>query len=216
MPRVSSRATRRPRSPLRRGRDLVTAVAAAGALALGVGAAPAAATGGSVTPVPSLDLQRYLGEWHQVAAIPQWFEALCVSNSLANYSLYADGSVRVSNRCIGPFGASVTARGRARVLDTTTNAQLQVSFVALPGNNWFYPNATPNYVVIALGAAYDYAVVASPERSSAFVLSRAPALTADQWVTVKAALRDAGFDPCKVKITRTRGGLNSTASICTI
>lgn len=188
----------------------VALIAAAG---LAVGAAPASA---SVEPVPSLDVERYLGEWRQIASLPQWFEALCVSDTVANYSLNADGTVRVSNRCVGPFGANVATRGRARVLDTQTNAQLQVTFVQSFDGSWSYPGTRPNYIVIGLGEAYDWAVVGDPDRTSAFVLSRGPALTAGQLTVVRGILADNGFDPCKLRTTRQRGGLSKVVSLCAV
>lgn len=182
----------------------------------GLGATAVPASAGPVTPVPSLDVQRYVGEWRQIASKPQWFEALCQSDTYANYALNADGTVNVSNRCAGPFGANVYVRGRARVLDTTTNAQLQVTFLPKLGGGWSYPDRKPNYIVIGLGEAYDWAIVGDPDRTSAFVLSRAPALTAAQVETVKTVLDANGFDPCKLRITRQRGGLQRAGSLCSI
>lgn len=169
-----------------------------------------------VTPIPSLDVPRYLGEWRQIASIPQWFEAFCVSDTVANYSLNDDNTVRVSNRCVGPLGANIVTRGRARILDPVTNAQLQVTFVPGLNGGWSYPGDTPNYIVIGIGEAYDWAVVGSPERSSAFVLSRTPALTSSQRAGVLAALEGSGFNPCNLRTTRQRGGLQSVRGFCNV
>lgn len=181
--------------------------------AAGVCAAPASA---EVRPVPSLDVTRYLGEWRQIASLPQWFEALCVSDTVANYSRNDDGTVRVSNRCVGPGGANIATRGRARVLDTTTNAQLQVTFVQGFGGGWSYPGNRPNYIVAGLGADYSWAVVGDPDRTSAFVLSRGPSLNAAQLETVRGVLKANGFDPCKLRTTRQRGGLQKVVSLCAV
>ncbi len=192
------------------------ALLSAFAIAAGFGAAAAPASAGPVTPVPSLDAQRYTGEWRQIASLPQWFEAFCVSDTVANYSLNDDGTVRVSNRCVGPFGANITTRGRARVLDPVTNAQLQVTFVQALGGGWSYAGTEPNYVVIGLGEAYDWAVVGDPQRTSAFVLSRTPALSSAQLGVVRGVLATNGFDPCKVRTTRQRGGVQKVVSLCAI
>lgn len=206
---MSSRVLRRSLRLSSRARRAAV-LAAAG---LAVGAAPASA---SVEPVPSLDVQRYLGEWRQIASLPQWFEALCVSDTVANYSLNDDGTVRVSNRCVGPYGANIVTRGRARVLDPQTNAQLQVTFVQGLGGGWSYPGNRPNYIVIGLGEAYDWAVVGDPDRTSAFVLSRGPSLSAGQLGVVRGVLADNGFDPCKLRTTRQRGGLSKVVSLCAV
>ncbi len=203
-------------SSLRARTLFATAVATLGiaAASSGVVATPAGAT--AVTPVPSLDLQRYTGEWRQIASLPQWFEALCVSDTVANYSRNDDGTVRVSNRCVGPAGANIVTRGRARVLDPVTNAQLQVTFVPTLSGGWSYPGNRPNYIVIGLGDAYDWAVVGDPDRTSAFVLSRTSAFSPAQFTTVRAVLQANGFDPCKVRTTRQRGGLQKVVSLCAV
>lgn len=185
-------------------------VAAAAALV-----APATAAATPVTPIPSLDTQRYLGDWKQIAAIPQWYETLCVKDVSANYKLFSDGAVNVTNRCKGPFESNIVSKGKARILDKTTNAQLQVSFVNAFGQ-WFYPDAKPNYVVAGIGADYDWAVVADPDRSSGFVLSRTATLTADQKAQALAVLEANGYDACKLKTTRQTGGITTVKPFCQI
>lgn len=169
-------------------------------------ALPATAMAGPVTPVPSLDVQKYLGRWQQIAAIPQWYEALCERNVNANYTLNADGTVGVLNRCSGPFNAPITIQGRARVLDQTTKAQLQVSFAGF-GNSFYYPNTDPNYIVMGLGSGYRWAVVGDPQRTSGFVLARTGSITASEKTSILSVLTANGFDPSKLQTTRQVGGL---------
>ncbi|MBO9532445.1 MAG: lipocalin family protein [Solirubrobacteraceae bacterium] len=166
---------------------------------------PAVAAAGPVTPVPSLDIQQYLGRWQQIAAIPQWYESLCERNVNANYSLTAEGTVRVINRCSGPGNFPITLEGRARILDQTTKAQLQVTFLKL--GTYLFPGSDPNYVVMGLGTGYSWAVVGDPQRTSGFVLARNSALTADEKAKVLAVLAANGFDPSKLRTTPQVGGL---------
>lgn len=195
-------------SPRRRRRLGLAALILSAALA-----APGAATAGPVTPVPKLDLAQYLGQWRQIAAIPQWYEVFCASNTVANYSLGAGGTVRVVNRCFAPGGGQIATTGRARVLDATTNAQLQVTFANV-GGSWIYPDSRPNYVVMGLADDYRWAVVGSPERSSAFVLSRSPALAAADRSTILAVLAANGFNACALQTTPQRGGLGVAQPFC--
>lgn len=187
------------------------------ALLLALGAsvlAPAAASAGPVTPVPSVDIQRYLGQWREIASIPQWFNVLCARDTTATYALNTDGTVAVTNRCASPLNTTITARGRARVLDAQTNAQLQVTFVNAFGQ-WFYPGpAEPNYVIMGLDPNYGWAVVGDPQRTSAFILSRQVALTPAQRSTVLGILAENGFDACKLQVTRQTGGLQTRQPYC--
>jgi apolipoprotein D and lipocalin family protein len=179
-------------------------------------AAPASAEGRPpVKPVASLDLSRYLGQWRQIAAIPQWFELLCTNDTVANYGLNPDGTVRVVNRCYGPLKTPIVTRGVARVLDKTTNAQLQVSF-AFVGGQWLFPGTTPNYVVLGLADDYSWAVVGDPNRTSAFVLSRSATLTPDALTAVKAALVATGYNPCKLNTDKQNGGLQVVKPLCQV
>lgn len=186
----------------------VAAAACASALAL-----PSAASAGPVTPVDHVDLAQYVGQWRQIASIPQWFESLCASDTVANYGAVDPVTIRVVNRCFAPGGVEITTRGRATVLDTATNAQLQVTFAYVAGR-WLTFGSDPNYVIIGLDPSYRWAVVGDPQRTSAFVLARDPKLTASERQAAADALTRNGFDPCSLRTTRQRGGLQVVQPFC--
>lgn len=54
--------------------------------------------------VPSLDLNRYLGTWYEIARLPIHFEDADCTDVSAHYTLEDDGSVRVQNRCLTAEG----------------------------------------------------------------------------------------------------------------
>ena len=60
-------------------RSLITFGLVAAGLLLGGGTASAQPP----TPIESLDLNRYLGTWHQLAAIPQPFNLVCARDTTA-------------------------------------------------------------------------------------------------------------------------------------
>jgi apolipoprotein D and lipocalin family protein len=189
-------------------RLLATPLLVAGALA----ASTAPASAAPVKPVAHVDVSRYLGSWKQIAAIPAWYEAACVRNVTATYTLNSDNTIRVANRCFNPLG-QVTSTGRARVLDHTTDAQLQVAFFQLAGQ-WAYLGTAPNYVIMGLDPQYGWAVVGDPQHQSAFVLSRAAALSSAQTTEVQSILVQNGYDPCRLKVTPQSGGLTKAADFC--
>ncbi|MGN2636315.1 lipocalin family protein [Nocardia takedensis] len=185
------------------------AVAAAAFAALTLGAGTAAA---SPAPVPSLDLQRYLGTWHQLAAVPQPFNLVCAMDTRATYTLDPQGNVSVFNRCTTWSGTANEIRGTATVNDTVTNAQLHVSFPGVPTQESL--NGPTNYIVTALGPDYSWALVTDPYRLSGFVLSRTPALDAEQWDAVGAAIDAAGESRCLYLTSPTTGGLTGIRPLC--
>lgn len=116
--------------------------------------------------VPSVDLQRYLGKWYEIARYPAPFEKNCVAVT-AEYALRADGKISVINSCRkGTLdGPEKAAHGTAWVTDKTTNAKLRVRFF------WPFSGA---YWIIELGNNYEYAVVGHPKRKYLWILSRTP------------------------------------------
>src|SRR5690242_17427216 len=78
-------------------------------------------------PAKSVDLQRYLGRWYEIARYEQTFQKGCEAVT-ADYGLRPDGTINVVNRCRKPGGKTAEARGRAKIVDRVTNAKLKVSF----------------------------------------------------------------------------------------
>ena len=64
--------------------------------------------------IPHLDVQRYLGRWVEIAKFPNRFQKQCVSSTSANYSLEADGRLRVLNQCKLASGDWERALGQAK------------------------------------------------------------------------------------------------------
>ncbi|SCG58482.1 lipocalin family protein [Micromonospora humi] len=195
----------------RAAKALVAALTAATVLGA---AAPARAASTSVDtgplrPVADVDVDRYVGDWYQVAAIPQWFEIQCFKNVKARYDVQPDGTIGVRNTCRTIVGTTSTVTGRARSENPPADSALTVSFVKL-GGRWIYLGG-PNYVVIGLDPDYRWAVVGDPDRSSGFVLSREPALDAQQLADVRATLTDNGYDLCDFRTTRQDGGAKAGA-----
>ena len=132
---------------------------------------PALVFGQPVTTVDHVDLNRYLGRWYEIAAIPQYFQRMCVRDVTAEYALN-DGGISVTNRCTTDKGTSV-AQGHARLVDPLDSAKLEVTFVKIFG--WQYLLGG-DYWIIDLATDYRYAVVGHPNRKYAWVLAATPRL----------------------------------------
>ncbi|MFY1587198.1 lipocalin family protein [Micromonospora sp. WMMD734] len=196
-------------------RQVVAAVAVATAAVLATAvpaqAAPTAVDTGPLTPVADVDVERYVGDWYQIAAIPAIFEIQCYKNVTARYDVQPDGTIGVRNSCRTIVGTTSAVTGRARSENPPADSALTVSFLKL-GGKWIYLGG-PNYVVIGLDPDYRWAVVGDPDRSSGFVLSREPALTGAQTAAAKAALTANGYDLCDFRTTRQDGG-GGAGSFC--
>ena len=138
-----------------------------------------------VTVVSGFDLNRYLGTWYEIARLDHPFER-GLSNIMATYSLRDDGGVKVINR-----GYNVEdqewdeADGKAYFVGDEDVGQLKVSFFGP-----FYGG----YNVIELDKeGYQYSMVAGPDRSYLWILSRTPEMDPEVLQTLIAKARDLGF-----------------------
>ncbi|MFE1248047.1 lipocalin family protein [Streptomyces sp. NPDC058766] len=192
----------------------VIALAAAASLGVAAGAPALAAPVSSADEPPAVeqvDVNRYLGTWFQVAAIPQLFEIQCAKNVKADYSAAAVGTVGVRNTCTTWLNTTSSVTGEAKPLDAS-NARLNVSFLKIAGSYLHSDDA--NYIVTGLDPAYRWAVVTDSDRKSGFVLSRTPALDGAQSDAVRRSIRAAGLDACDFRITRQDGGARKSGRLC--
>ncbi|ODB82632.1 lipocalin family protein [Candidatus Thiodiazotropha endoloripes] len=148
--------------------------------------------------VSSVDLQRYLGNWYEVARLPNRFQNHCAGEVTANYRQLETGDIQVINRCRDQQGGMDEAKGIGRIVDSRSNAKLEVSFVSLFGWNLFWGD----YWILGLGNDYDYAVVGMPSRKYLWVLSRQPKITTDKWQLVERIVQASGYDPAKLLKTK--------------
>jgi apolipoprotein D and lipocalin family protein len=146
--------------------------------------------------VPRVDIGRYLGTWYEIATIPQRFQKGCVGVS-AHYSLREDGAIDVFNVCRkGTLdGKEKSIRGKAWIVDRTTNAKLKVRF--------FWP-FTGAYWVIELDEDYQWAVVGHPDRTYYWILSRTPQMDAGLYDELIRRAAAKGYDVSKIKKTLQR------------
>jgi lipocalin/uncharacterized protein YbjT (DUF2867 family)/ligand-binding SRPBCC domain-containing protein len=154
-------------------------------------AAAAAQTPPPVRAVPFVDLDRYAGDWFEIARFPNRFQLQCIGDVRATYARRPDGHVDVVNRCRTAEG-DTEARGVARIVDERTFAKLKVRF-APTWLSWL-PMVWGDYWIIGLAPDYSWAVVGDPGRDYLWILARAPHLDDDSIAVARAAARDNGFD----------------------
>ena len=70
-----------------------------------------------ITTVDSVDLNKYVGTWYEIAKIPNSFQDQCVKNTTATYKINNEGDIEVVNKCIDEKGEFDSADGIARVVD---------------------------------------------------------------------------------------------------
>lgn len=148
----------------------------------------------NVTPVSDFDVDRYLGEWYEIARLDHSFER-GLEKITAQYSLKPDGGLRVVNRGFDTAsGQWREAEGKAWFIDDPQTGRLKVSFFGP-----FYGA----YNIIQLDHKdYQYALVCGPDTSYLWILARAPDLDraiVEQLVSYAA---DLGFDTSQLIYVR--------------
>jgi len=141
--------------------------------------------------VTFVDLNRYLGTWYEIASIPNRFQKHCRGNTIARYRKIEHERIEVTNSCLDKDGTVDTVQGVARIVDTSSNARLEVSFVSLFGWQLFWGD----YWVLDLAPDYTYAVVGTPNYRFGWILSRTPSLNAEIRRRIDRRLRESGYDP---------------------
>ncbi len=139
-----------------------------------------------ITPVAEFDVQRYLGQWYEIARLDHSFERGLEKVS-ADYSLRNDGGINVINRGYDPAKKEwKEAKGRAYFVGEPTVGRLKVSFFGP-----FYGG----YNIIALDQqGYSYSMVCGPDRSYLWILSRTPEMEAGLLSGLVNQAKDLGFD----------------------
>ena len=146
--------------------------------------------------VDAVDLEKYQGVWYEIAKIPNRFQSHCAKNTTATYSI-TDGEIEVINRCVEEDGELDEAEGVARVVDTLTNAKLEVSFVSFLGWRPFWGA----YWIIGLDEDYQWAVVGHPEREYGWILSREKTLSEETKNEIFSILEGEGYNPADFEMT---------------
>ncbi len=153
--------------------------------------------------VPSIDLQRYQGVWHQIALYPNKFQKSCASNTRAEYKAEEAGTIQVTNACRTSDGKEMQVVGKARAGKATVLSanqlappQLQVRFA--PAWLSWLPMVWGDYWVIQIAPDYRYVVVGEPQREFLWVLARETQLSALDWAAIEARLKEQGYDPARL------------------
>ena len=157
-------------------------------------ATPVAHAAAPLPTVPALDLDRYVGVWHEIARYPNRFQESCAGDVTATYTRNADGTIGVVNACRKADGETMRAQGVARMV--APPATLAVRFA--PAWLAWLPLVGGDSWVIDLADDYRYAVVGEPSREYLWVLARDPRLADADWQRIVARLPALGYDPARL------------------
>lgn len=141
--------------------------------------------------VPSLDLQRYLGRWYEVARYQHGFEKTLVG-ATAEYAIRDDGRVSVLNSGFKKTldGKYTDVKAVAWRPDDAVPGALKVKFFGL---------FTSDYLVFGLDDVdYQWALVGNNTRKYLWFLSRTPEVAPELLEKMKGIAEAQGYDLSKL------------------
>lgn len=146
-------------------------------------------------PAKAVELERYLGRWYELARYEQSFQKDCEAVT-ADYSLRADGLIRVVNSCRegAVDGPLKQAEARAKVMSDSGNAKLKVSF--------FGPFYVGNYWVLDHAEDYSWAIVGEGSGRYLWLLSREPEPELAVRQRLWSRTEELGYDLSMLRVTR--------------
>ena len=133
----------------------------------------------------SFDLNRYLGDWFEIARFDHTFER-GIEEAQATYTMRPDGKVEVLN-CGVKDGKVKTAKGVGKTTDTP--GLLRVTF--------FWPFYA-DYRVMAIDEGYTAALIGSGGADYLWILSRTPKLEGDVKEKLLLEATRRGYDTSKL------------------
>ncbi len=143
-----------------------------------------------VRSVPTIDLNRYVGKWYEIARFPNWFQKKCAGDTTATYTLRPDGKIAVLNECRQSDGKLSSAKGTARLADAKgPNSKLKVTF--------FWP-FSGDYWILDLDPDYQWVLVGEPGRDYLWILSRQPKMADGFYQRIVESAQQQGFDTSRL------------------
>ena len=137
-----------------------------------------------VVAVTPFNKEKYLGKWYEIARLDFRYERN-LNNTTAEYSLNANGTIKVDNRGFNyKKGKKEQAIGKAKFVGDENIAMLKVSFFGP-----FYAG----YNVIALDQDYKYALVSGDRRKYLWILSREPVIPEDIRINYLKVAENLGY-----------------------
>lgn len=136
---------------------------------------------------PTLDIQRFMGRWYEIARYEHRFEK-GMTHVSATYTLSGNGKIEVLNEGLKE-GKHKQIKGRAKQPNPQDPGKLKVSFFL-----WFYSD----YYVLYIDPEYRYLLVGSSSDKYLWIMSREKSLAKETLDQLIDKLRVRGYDTDKL------------------
>lgn len=144
-----------------------------------------------LTSASHVDLDRFVGSWHEIARLPDKHDRECASDARATYARTEDG-LRLLSLCRRANGSIKRSTGHARLADDATQARFKISYS--PPALDFLPFVWSDYTIIDVADDYSTALVGCADRKHLWLLARAPLIAEAVRKDFLNKARAQGFD----------------------
>ena len=146
----------------------------------------------TITPVQSVDLERFMGDWYVIAHIPSRQEREAY-DAVESYALDEDGRIRTTFTFRkGSFDAPIeTMHPVGTVVPGTGNAVWGMQFV--------WP-IKAEYVIVDLTEDYSRTIVGRSKRDYVWLMARTPSLPEEELETAITRIRELGYDTSALRM----------------
>ena len=143
----------------------------------------------NIKVIQNLDINKYMGQWYEIARFDSSFEPKEVISAEAFYEL-DNGLIKVRNTGVYKDGRREVINGVASSKYSETNiGKLNVSF---------FPPFTGDYWIIMLADDYRYSVVTSPNGKFLWILGREETISESDRIDILSKLTELEYDVSKL------------------
>ncbi|WP_198290702.1 lipocalin family protein [Methylophilus sp. 5] len=142
--------------------------------------------------VSTVDIERFMGDWYVIAAIPTVIER-DPYNPIEHYQQNMDGTIATtfSFRQGGFDGALKTYHPTGTIVPNSGNAEWRMQFV------WPFKS---EYLIAYLSEDYQQTVIARNKRDYVWLMSRQPHLDPNTYQALVAKIKAMGYDTSKLQV----------------
>ena len=147
--------------------------------------------------VKNLDIEKFMGKWYVIAAIPTFVEKNC-QDAYDIYTLNEDGTIDIkyfADKNGSPFEISQ----KGTVIDTVNYSKWKITFP----DYWIPFFSSPYEVIILEEVNYNYMVVGYPGNSYGWIMARSPLMENETFEKIMLELvTDFGYERDKFQIIK--------------
>lgn len=157
------------------------------ALSLGM---VSAASGQTVSALPSVDLNRFAGSWYEIARLPTKREKGCIADVVDLIGLaYKPDRLTLVNSCKAKNDYTDVRNANIKAEKNSGDGKLKVTYI--------WPFSEKEWI-LALGADYEWVLIGSPNHKLLRVLSRTRVLSPDVLNEIKLKATSEGYPTDKL------------------